>query len=248
MQFAIRDVKAAPAFKLQHPELTMPKLIAHTQPSHYLDANYKTLDFKVTQHQLQTFLSRSEPVTAGLSHSLTHCYFTHMNNAHGLTWYELILLSAACTPQPQSLISSTSAQPATNITFLLREFAVEAMKLVKVALQTQFHNYFLASQSRDNHMQAYGIWNRPQHTSIMVRLDGDVFTALNDALLNMIFTLTRSQRESLSNGTLQLKVRNFHRSTTFKCTTHLRSIATTIQRASLEQVVVWPTPINEPHL
>ena len=205
MQSAIHEVKAAPTFKLQHPELTMPQFITHGQPDHFPDESYKPLEFKVTQLQLAEFLAHSQPVTAGLSHLFSCCTFAHMVDTPGLTWYELYLLAAACTPQPRSLISSTSAQPAKNITFL-REFAVETMRLVKFAIQTQCHPYFLASQSLHNKMQAYGVWNRPQHTSIMIQLDSGVFAALDEALLNMTSKLTKNQRDSLTAASQRLNV------------------------------------------
>ena len=68
MQSAIQEVKATPAFKLQHPELAMPQFITHVQPDHFPAEGYEPLKFKVTQLQLAEFLAHSQPVTAGLSH------------------------------------------------------------------------------------------------------------------------------------------------------------------------------------
>ena len=164
-----------------------------------------------------------------------------MVDTPGLTWYELYLLAAACTPRPRSLISSTSAQPAKNITFLLRKFAVETMRLVKFAVQTQYHPYFLASQSATNRMQAYGVWNRPQHTSVMVRLNSDAFAALDKALLNMTSTLTKNQRDSLAAGTFQVKMRKFHGFTTVKCVSQLDTLM------QLRTSVEWANPKSEEH-
>ena len=38
MHTATSDVKAATAFRLQHPELTIPERVTQPQPSHYPDA------------------------------------------------------------------------------------------------------------------------------------------------------------------------------------------------------------------
>ena len=141
--------------------------------------------------QLREFLLHANPVTAGLSHLLLHCPCTHVVDGPGPTWHELFLLSAACAPQPHAIISSTTAQPAKNITFLLREFAVEAMKLIKFAIQPQLHRYFLASSARENRLLAYGIHNKLQHTSVMLQLSQSVFDALNMAMLNMSSPLTK---------------------------------------------------------
>ena len=122
------------------------------------------------------------------------------------------------------------------------------MKLVKFAIQTQHHALFLASQSRGNRMQAYGIWNRPQHIACMIKLDNTTFAKLNDALLNMTSPLTRNQRESLVAGTLQLKPKKFHGYTTFKCARQLEALADSIKDLSLQQVIVFPVPISTPHM
>ena len=92
MQLAIRDIKAAPAFKLQHPELPIPDIIIHAQPPHYPDEQYAYLPLKVTHGQLQAFLLQSKPVTAGLSHLLLHCPCAHVVDRPGLTWHELLLI------------------------------------------------------------------------------------------------------------------------------------------------------------
>ena len=139
MQLAIREVKAAPAFKMLHPELAIPDYILHQQPSHYLNADYDYLPLKVTQQQLQSHLDESKPVITGLSHLLVHCRCAHLVDHPGLTWYELFLLALAFTPQPHTVVSSHSAQSAKSITFLLREFAVDTMKYVKFTIQQQSH-------------------------------------------------------------------------------------------------------------
>ena len=114
----------------------MPRFIVHAQPDYMFEATFVPLEFKVTQPQVDEFLVNSQPVIAGLSHIFCCCFFTHTVDAPGLTWYELYLLAAACTPRPRTLISSTTAQPAKSITSILREFAVETMRLVEFAIQT----------------------------------------------------------------------------------------------------------------
>ena len=138
------------------------------------------------------------------------------------------------------LLAARQRNSVKNITFLLHEFAVEAIKLRNFAVQTQFHHNFLTSQSTDNRVQAYGIWNRPQHTSIMIKRDRYVFTVVNDALLNMIPNLTRNQRESPPTGPLQLKVRKFHGYTTFKFLSQLRELANALRRAPQQTVIECP--------
>ena len=124
---------------------------------------------------------------------------------------------------------------------------METMRLVKFAIQTQFHSYFLASQSRGNRMQAYGIWNRPQHTSMMIRMASSVFESLNDVFLNMTGQLTRNQRESLVVGTLQLKTRKFHGFTTFKCVNQLDVLADKIRDMRLQRVIEFAQATSDPH-
>ena len=71
----------------------------------------------------------------------------------------------------------------------------------------------------------------------MIRMASSVFDSFNDALLNMTGQLTRSQRESLVNGTLQLKARRFHGYTSFKCVNQLDVLADKIREMSLQRLV-----------
>ena len=55
LQSAIQLVKVTPAFKLQHPELTMPRFITHVQPDCYPNAPYAPLGPVDATEQVMAF-------------------------------------------------------------------------------------------------------------------------------------------------------------------------------------------------
>eukprot|EP00973_Karenia_brevis_P012179 1653039-Karenia_brevis.AAC.1 len=79
------------------------------------------------------------------------------------------------------------------------------MKYVKFAITPTHHKYFAASQHEPNRMSSYGFANRPQHIQLMPRLHLAVCVVLNQALLSLTRPLSRAQRQSLQQGTLQLR-------------------------------------------
>ena len=52
MQVAIREVKASPAFKIEHPELSMPAFVTNEPPDSFPHAIHEALDLKAAQMQL----------------------------------------------------------------------------------------------------------------------------------------------------------------------------------------------------
>eukprot|EP00973_Karenia_brevis_P035217 4858778-Karenia_brevis.AAC.1 len=73
----------------------------------------------------------------------------------------------AFSPDPMSVVTSTSATTMKSLHRLLREFANATIQYVKFALPGSTHTLFATSQVGRDRMLHYGYTNRTTHTSLM---------------------------------------------------------------------------------
>ena len=96
-------------------------------------------------------------------------------------------------------------------------------------------------------METCGFANRPLHTSLVLQIHACVARQLNLTLLNLTQVMTRGQRDSYNNGTLQLKTRKMLSFVPFKCANQLKGLAGVCQTVICSVCAIFPTPATNRH-
>ena len=176
------------------------------------------------------------------------CYvlvFSRVATHAGLTWYELYLLAVAHTLQPVDAVTSSTAAAAKTIAMQIRTFAMETSSFVRFLLTPDSQMLFHASSSTHNRMHAYGFENRPQHTCLVPHLHADIASALNVTMLDLTHQLSNTQKRSLADGNLQVKVHSFKGAGSFRCAPQLQMLSECMRSLGARTLVLWPVTIPD---
>eukprot|EP00973_Karenia_brevis_P018014 2474841-Karenia_brevis.AAC.1 len=204
----MQALRANPVVQSLCPESAVPATVIHSRPRLQMDHTPTEMVVKITENELDEFLRDATTPIKGLARLLLNCTFSNNDVTSGITWYELYLLSIGFSDNPHCLENS-SAVSSKPIKYPLREFAKQAVALVKYMLCVDGQLHFRASNRAPNRMRNYGFSNCPQHLRLAPLLHAGVLDLLNVAVLQINRPLSIAQKTALQNTTLTISTYDF---------------------------------------